>query len=182
MSLSRPISLLAILLFAAAIHAQDWPNKISGYKVHDPKIVLTGKSTDAVEVKVTGATIEGVGLTGTTINIEAEILSKKQGIDIESIRFRDIRVNGVTVEPAEYRNALTIKKGESKKLPVPVSVVVPVTSHPKAFYDQIINPRSRMKVTGTVFIFGKFKKFGFSFKRVAPVTLDLDIENPIQIR
>lgn len=176
------IPLVALLLLSAAAHAQDWPDKIDGYKLHDPKIVLTGNSNDPVQLKIVAARLKGLGISGTTVEIDAEILSKKQGIEIEFVRFKDVRVNGVTVEAGEYRTPFKIKKGEARKLPVPARVLVPVTSHPKAFYDQIINPQSRLKITGIVFIFGKFRKFGFGFKRVAPVTLDLDIENPIRLK
>lgn len=34
-------------------------------------------------------------------------------------------------------------------------------------------------VTGRVFVFGRFKKFGFDFKRVVPVEINLKIKNPL---
>jgi hypothetical protein len=179
---SLPISLLAILLLAAAINAQNWPDRIAGYKLHDPKITITGTSGDGVAVKVLGTKIKSIGLTGTTVEIDAEILSTKAGARIDFVTFKDVRVNGMAVEPQEYRKRFVIKKGESLKLPAPLQLLVPITSHPTAIYNQLANPASRLKITGTAFVFGKFKRFGIGFKRVAPVKLDLDIENPIRLR
>jgi hypothetical protein len=35
-------------------------------------------------------------------------------------------------------------------------------------------------VTGRVYVFGRFKKFLFSFKRVVPVELNLSLPNPMR--
>jgi hypothetical protein len=35
-------------------------------------------------------------------------------------------------------------------------------------------------VTGRVYVFGRFKKFLFSFKRVVPVELSLTLPNPLK--
>jgi len=37
-------------------------------------------------------------------------------------------------------------------------------------------------VTGRVYVFGKFKKGPFSFKRVVPVELNLSMRNPLKER
>jgi hypothetical protein len=178
----RTISLFTVLLLAASTQAQSWPGRIDGYKLHDPKIVLIGAETDAVGLKVTSAKIKNIGLAGPTVEIEAEILARKQGVDVEFVRFKDVRLNGIAVEPEEYRGSFAIKKGETRQLPKPVYVRVPMTSVPTTLYDQLTNPTSRLKITGTAFVFGKFKKLGLTFKRVAPIKLDLEIENPIKLR
>jgi hypothetical protein len=36
------------------------------------------------------------------------------------------------------------------------------------------------RITGLVYVFGKYKKFLFPFKRAIPVELDLMIHNPLR--
>jgi hypothetical protein len=50
----------------------------------------------------------------------------------------------------------------------------------KAVYRELTEQRDELQVTGTVFVFGKFKKMGFEFKRVIPVKIDLKIKNPLR--
>ena len=42
------------------------------------------------------------------------------------------------------------------------------------------NSKETWPVTGRVYVFGKFKKGPFSFKRVVPVELDLQMRNPLR--
>jgi hypothetical protein len=35
-------------------------------------------------------------------------------------------------------------------------------------------------ITGRVFVFGKFRKFGFEHKRVVPIDIHLTVANPIR--
>jgi hypothetical protein len=46
--------------------------------------------------------------------------------------------------------------------------------------NELINSPNELVVTGTAFVFGKFKKFGFTFKRVVPVKIDLKFKNPLR--
>ena len=50
----------------------------------------------------------------------------------------------------------------------------------RAARRELIESKKEWQVTGTVFIFGKFKKFGFGFKRVVPVKINLKIDNPLK--
>ena len=43
-----------------------------------------------------------------------------------------------------------------------------------------MDPKKKWSVTGTVFVFGKFKKYGINFKRVVPIKIDLTIANPLK--
>jgi len=41
------------------------------------------------------------------------------------------------------------------------------------------SPRTNWPVTGVAYVFGRFKKSLFKFKRVVPVELELQIRNPL---
>ena len=47
-------------------------------------------------------------------------------------------------------------------------------------YEESTAPKDKWQVTGTVFVFGRFKKMGLTFKRVIPVPVTLTIDNPIR--
>jgi len=51
---------------------------------------------------------------------------------------------------------------------------------PRAAYSEIVEHKSELSVTGTAFVFGKFKKMGFSFKRVVPIKIDIKVKNPLR--
>lgn len=164
-----------MLLLVQTTLAQKWPSKIRGYKVHDAKIDL---SRDAL-LKLADWRIAELGLTGATIEVGAEMMSKKQGGQIEFVTFSDFKVNGIPVEIEEYKNPFTITKGEWFALPKPARVHVRTASIPRAAYRELTEGRGEMVVVGTAFVFGKFKKFGFSFKRVVPINIEMTIANPL---
>jgi hypothetical protein len=45
---------------------------------------------------------------------------------------------------------------------------------------ELKDSKEEWSVTGRVFVFGKFKKFGFNFKRVVPVEINIKIKNPLR--
>lgn len=164
-----------IFLLVQTTLAQKWPPKIRGYKVHDAKIDL---SRDA-SLKLADWRVAELGLTGAVIEVGAEMMSKKQTGQIEFVTFSDFRVNGIPVEIEEYKNPFTLKKGQWFALPKPARVYVRTASIPRAAYRELTEGRGEMAVVGTVFVFGKFKRFGFSFKRVVPINIEMTIANPL---
>jgi hypothetical protein len=64
-------------------------------------------------------------------------------------------------------------------LPQPVRGFVSSLNIAKAVYKEMVESKPTWNVSGTVFVFGKFKKFGFRFKRVVPVKIELKLANPL---
>ncbi len=64
-------------------------------------------------------------------------------------------------------------------MPAPATVFLPTSNILNAAWKEITASKSDWNVTGRVFVFGKFKKFGFTFKRVIPVDVRLTIKNPL---
>jgi len=184
-----PFSLNAfaiLLLSALCFSAQDLPGKIRGYKVYKTKVnIVTSTektpngSGENAFVKMGEPTMADVGLYGATIAVGAEIASGGQNGRVEFLMFHDFRVGGIPVEIEEYHEPFLIKKGETAALPKPIRVSISVFNVPKAGYQEWTDHRDEWEVTGTVFVFGKFKKMGFEFKRVIPVKINMTIKNPL---
>ena len=179
--------LLSILILQTALCAQDWPDKIRGYKVYDAKVAVSNAAdqtakTDKADayVKIGEPKIAEIGLFSVSVETNAEIIATKQNGQVEFVMFRDIRINGVAVEIEEYNHPFSFKKGESLMLPKPARVSISVTSLPRAAYKELTESRNDLTVTGTAFAFGKFKKYGFNFKRVVPIKINLKIKNPLR--
>ncbi len=183
MKIAAITSSFLVLMFVQSALAQTLPSEIRGYKVHDAKVVITNK-TDAgykdldadAAVKLTGFKLAGMGLSGVIVEVGADILSSRSG-DVEFMTFHDFRVNGVAIDVEEYRHPYSFKKGEPLSLPKPARITIKPTSLAKGAAQELTDPKKDWIITGTVYVFGKFKKFGFSFKRVVPVKVDFRVKN-----
>ena len=71
------------------------------------------------------------------------------------------------------------KKNKTASMPGPARVTVSLTSIPRAIYKQISADPADINVTGRAFVFGRFKRFGMTFKRVIPINVDIKIKNPL---
>jgi hypothetical protein len=176
-----------ILLLLDQADAQDWPDKIRGYKVHDAKVKVVnsrrqadkGDKTDAY-VKLADPTMAKIGLFGVTLEIGAEITAMRNDGEVEFLTFHKFHVGGMAVEIDEYQHPFSLKKEKPIELPAPVSIYISHLNMPRAAYNELFEKSDDLAVTGTVFVFGKFKKFGFNFKRVIPIRIDLKIKNPLR--
>lgn len=174
-----------LLCLSLCCFAQKWPGKIDGYKLHDAKIVVTNGDVNAADSAGDAVVSVGIpkvidfGLGGITFEIPAEFVSRKESGSVDFVTFRKITVNGLAIDVDEYRHAFDFKKGKSTALPKPAKVAVRTTALPRAALNELMNTPTDVSVTGTAFVFGRFKKFGFTFKRVVPVTIDLKFPNPI---
>ena len=64
-------------------------------------------------------------------------------------------------------------------MPKPARIFLGTGQIVKAAWKEIAETKKEWTITGRVFVFGKFKKLGFSFKRVIPVDINLTIKNPL---
>ena len=177
------------LLFALAlsmtvpIAAQELPDKILGYKVHGEVLKLANNRTSQTNmpyVVVGRPSVSDVSLGGVTLAIIGEREAAGHDGRVELMTFLDFRVNGVAVEVAEFNTPFSVSKRGKTVLPAPASVFLPTTNILNAALKEITESKDDWAVTGRVLVFGKFKKFGFSFKRVIPVDVTLKIPNPLR--
>ncbi len=182
---------VGILFVSSAIFAQDFPKEIRGYKVYRAKITVKNQSEptdngqpakkDETEafVKVGEPELTDLSLTGITFELSAEITSPEQSGKVDFLTFQDFRVNGLAVEVEEYQKSFEFKKNEKTVLPSPVKIFVGAGQTLRGALAEWCNSRKEWKVTGRIFVFGRFKKAGFKFKRVVPVEINLQIKNPL---
>ena len=179
------LSLLA-LVFTHFAAAQGLPSKIRGYKVYDAKVTVTNTADAAAQkdlpdatVRILDPTITGIGLSGAVVEVGAEITAINRSGSVDFMTCRDLRVNGIAIEIEEYAHPFAFKEGEKISLPTPAKISINTANLAKAAFRDLVDPKKDWAVTGTVFVFGKFKRFGLSFKRVVPVKIDLVIPNPL---
>lgn len=176
-----------ILLFAFAVSAQDLPGEIRGYKVHKAKVSVQNSSDKteskdedlSVAVEFGKPKLVRVSPFGTTFEIFGEIAASEQSGKIDFLTFRDFRVNGLRVEIAEYKDSFQIEKNKPVRLKKPIRIFVPASQTVKGGLKEFFDSKEEWEITGRVFVFGRFKKLGFTFKRVVPFDADFKIKNPL---
>jgi len=176
-----------ILMFAFSAFAQNLPDKIRGYKVYKTHVSVrteTDKSgkKDKSEafVKIGEPELIDVSLIGVTFELTAEISSLEQNGAVDFLAFHDFRVNALNVEIEEYKESFTFEKNKPIQLPKPVEIFLSTAQTLRGALKELKDSKGEWLVTGRVFVFGRFKKFGFSFKRVIPVEINIKINNPLQ--
>jgi hypothetical protein len=178
--------LLLLLILAASAFSQNLPDKIRGYKVYADTIsVSTGDSGDKqnsdASVKIGDPELVEAGLAGITFELPAEVLAAKQSGKVDFFTFHEVKVNGISVEVEEYRTPFSFKKGAPTSLPKPARISLPVTGIVQAAWQEMRDSKSDWTVTGRVFVFGRFRKFGMYHKRVVPVDFEIKIKNPLRL-
>jgi hypothetical protein len=185
----NPFTAVIVLVLLQSAFGQKPPDKIRGYKVYEANVRIenaasagnAGQTGEAdVWIKIGDPKFVKAGLTGVTFEIGARIGSTNQSGRVDFLTFRDFRINGIAIEIEEYDHTFSFKKDVPLDLPAPLGVFVSGTNAARAAYRELTASKKDLAVTGTVLVFGKFKKYGLSFKRVVPVKIDLSIKNPIE--
>ena len=173
---------------AAVFHAQELPNKMRGYKIYRADILISEKSKGAasgennlrVEFDFDEPNIADISLSGITLSLGGALTVFGQSGKVDFITFEDFTVNKIPVKIAEYKDSFEFAKGEAFQLKKPVEIFVNSSQTLRGIVSEKRESKEKWQVSGKVFIFGQFRKFGFHFKRVIPVTVDMEIENPIR--
>lgn len=171
-----------------------YPKEIRGYKVELAKVEIkkqpakagdSAKGTDSDEddetliqlgePKVTSLSPFGIGL-----EVPVRVAAVKQGGRVDFLTFEEMTVNGTSVTVNEYHHSFELPTREPITLPEPVSIYI---STPRALLGALgewNQPKEVWPVTGRAYVFGRFKKFLFKFKRVVPIELNLSFKNPLR--
>jgi hypothetical protein len=184
LSLFPLLALFALTAFLPQTgYAQDLPKEIRGYKVHDEKVVVSTREANqgsaGVVVAPSDPKLIDLSVTGVTFELTPQIHAMPQSGTVYFITFNDFRVNGIPVEVEEYTESFPFRRNEPLTLPKPARVFMPTHRILQAAWKEMKESKKEWTVTGRVFVFGKFRKFGFSFKRVVPVDISVTIRNPI---
>jgi hypothetical protein len=184
----RRAALATGLLFAvaASVSAQKLPDSIRGYKVHKETISIKQPSHTADSAEHNAVITIGepeateVSLSGVELQFPVEFLPVGQSGKVDFLSFYDIRVGGIPVDVPEYKTKFEFKKDTLFQLPEPAKVFLPTTRIVQAAWREMRDSKKEWTVTGRVFVFGKFRKYGFHHKRVVPIDFNLIIPNPLK--
>lgn len=175
------VVIMATIFLSLSIAAQEksepaFPKEIRGYKVQKAKFLVRspGEQVPADAKKENDSMVRiGVpqnfqfSLSGATFDLPLTMHSYKSGGRVESIAFEDMRVNGIKMHVEEFTHSFEFAKGVDTALPRPLKIKIdtPMSlSELKSFSPSL----TEFEITGKVYVFGTFKKFGMKFKRVLP--------------
>jgi hypothetical protein len=119
---------------------------------------------------------------GITFEVPIVVSPVKQSGRVDFLVFEDMVVNGTSVNIDEYHRAFDLPNKQPLTLREPLSFYIYLPSAMLAALGDWSDAKETWPVTGRVYVFGKFKKGPFSFKRVVPVELNLSMRNPLKER
>ena len=199
------LACLLVLFFigtAALAQTRSYPKEIRGYKVERTAIeikkpdsrnrnsnndVQTG-AQEASESDVDALIQFGqpqlarVTPLGITLEIPIVVAPVTQKGHVDFLMFEDMSVNGTSVQIDEYHRAFDLPNKQPATLREPLSFYIYLPSAVLAAIGEWNESKETWPVTGRVYVFGKFKKGLFSFKRVVPVELNVTMRNPLKKR
>ncbi|MDX6290311.1 MAG: hypothetical protein QOH42_2110, partial [Blastocatellia bacterium] len=119
---------------------------------------------------------------GITFDVPIIVSAVKQSGHVDFLVFEDMVVNGTSVNIDEYRRVFDLPNKQPLTLREPIRIYIYLPSAMLAALGDWSDSKQTWPVTGRVYVFGKFKKGPFSFKRVVPVELNLVMRNPLKER
>jgi hypothetical protein len=203
--LKRSSATIAVLLLATQIfvstgvHAQTrtYPDKIRGYKVERTVVEVKRQSPSAASnkgkdpqsgeddstvdqlISLGKPSLARVTPLGITFEVPMIIAPVTQSGKVDFLVFEDIEINGHSVNIADYEHSFSLPNSKPLTLKQPLSIYIYLPSALLAALGEWTNSQDTWPVKGRVYVFGKFKKSLFSFKRCVPVELDLTMRNPL---
>jgi len=207
----KPGRLIALLLlFSGAIASpaqikttRNYPKEIRGYKVERTVVEVKKPETETRNsgnkgrelnsepnaeadvdelIKLGKPQLARVTPLGITFDVPILVSPVKQSGHVDFLVFEDMVVNGTSVNIDEYHRAFDLPNKQPLTLRDPLRFYIYLPSAMLAALGDWSDTKENWLVTGRVYVFGKFKKGPFSFKRVVPVELNLTMRNPLRER
>ena len=193
--------LLLLLLTSSTALAQTrpYPKEIRGYKIERTAIEIkkpdaknrNSKSNQTAEQSTSESDVDAliqfgkpqvarVTPLGITFKVPIVVAPVTQKGRVDFLMFEDMTVNDTSVQIDEYHHAFDLPNKNPSTLRDPLSFYIYLPSAVLAAIGDWSDSKAMWPVTGRVYVFGKFKKGLFSFKRCVPVELDLTMRNPLQ--
>jgi len=188
------IGILLVLISSVVSQQRTYPKEIRGYKVERSAVVMK-KDQDKKDKKddnqPTVSNPDGLIRFGeprlavpTALGIRLEIpivvapVTQKGHVDF--LMFEDMVVNETPVEIDEYKRSFDLPNKKEMVLHEPLRFTVNLPNAVLGVLGELTVPKETWRVTGRVYVFGRYKKFLFTFKRTIPVELDLTMRNPLR--
>ena len=177
--MNRLIAPILLLTLASITAAQPFPDRIRGYKVHKTPIIIDGQN------KARGITIESLSVVdlsfaGTSVEADVSLSGIGHSGEIDFVTFEKFSLGSLPFDIAEYQTPFRLSKNTRVTLSSPLTASLTTLAAINAFNRERENPSKVLRLTGIAYVFGRFKRFGLSFRRAVPVVIDLDI--PISAR
>jgi hypothetical protein len=117
---------------------------------------------------------------GITFEVPIVVAPVKQSGHVDFLVFEDMNVNGRSVSIDEYQHEFDLPNRKPATLGSPLHIYIYSPNALLAAIGEWTDSKESWPVTGRVYVFGKFKKSIFSFKRVIPVELNMTMRNPLK--
>ena len=117
---------------------------------------------------------------GITFKVPIVVAPVRQSGHVDFLVFEDMLINGRSVEIDEYQRAFDLPNKHALTLGDPLNIYIYLPGAVLAALGEWTDSKETWPVTGRVYVFGKFKKSVFSFKRCVPVDLNLSMRNPLK--
>ena len=192
--------LLFITGTTALAQTRSYPKEIRGYKIERTAIEIkepdsknrNSKNDGQIEAQnVSDSDVDAliqfgkpqlarVTPLGITFKVPIVVAPVTQKGRVDFLMFEDMTVNDTSVQIDEYHRAFDLPNKNPSTLRDPLSFYIYLPSAVLAAIGDWSDSKATWPVTGRVYVFGKFKKGLFSFKRCVPVELNLTMRNPLK--
>jgi len=175
-----------------------YPKEIRGYKVERTVVEIKKPEAKDNQSTTNGALREDADVDqlitfgrpqlarvtplGITFEVAIVVAPVKQSGHVDFLVFEDMVINGRSVEIDEYRRAFDLPNKQALTLREPLRIYIYLPGAVWAALGEWTDSKENWPVAGRVYVFGKFKKSLFSFKRCVPVELNLTMRNPLKER
>jgi len=186
----------ATLLLSAGIpvmaQTPSYPKEIRGYKVERAVVEIKkdrkkpgGTADEDVfdpDALIQFGDPEFVSASPLSIGLEIPMIIApvEQKGHVDFLMFEEMVVNGTTVHIDEYRHQFDLPNKGRFTLRQPLKFYIYLPSAVLAAIGEWNESKESWLVTGRVYVFGKFKKSVFSFKRCIPLELKFMMRNPLR--
>ena len=179
---------LSLLAAQALLYGQSmtYPKEIRGYKVERAAVEVKetkqkSQPQDAASqlIRFGAPRVASVTPLGITLEIPVVVSPVKQKGRVDFLMFEKMRVNDTSVEIDEYHRAFDLPNKKPLTLKEPLRLYVYLPNALTLVIDDLNSSVRQWPITGVVYVFGRFNKSVFRFKRVIPVEINLTTANPL---
>ena len=166
----------------------EYPKEIRGYKVVRAEVEAKKPGTKATDEEPDSEPLIRFGdpqlarMTPLGISFEMPMVVaqvKRKG-RVDFMAFEEMLVNNTSVEIDEYQFGFDLPNKAPLTLTEPLKFNISLPSAVLGAIDEWNDSKKTWLITGRVYVFGKFKKSLFTFKRCIPIEINITIPNPLQ--
>jgi len=181
--------ILVLFVWPTLLQAQSitYPKEIRGYKLERAAVELKEtkqkneqqKAASSQLIEFGSPRVAGVTPLGISLEIPIVVSPVKQKGRVDFLVFEKMEVNGTSVEIDEYHRAFDLPNKKPLTLKEPLRFYVYLPNALIAAIGELSSSLKDWPITGVVYVFGRFNKSIFRFKRVIPVEIKFTTPNPL---